>query len=120
MSDIRELLEQARRLGQAIAGHPHVRAYFAAQADVDRDPAAQQLLAAYTEQARRIRDLERQMKPVEVADKRKLAECEQKLAGNPALKALLRAQADYVALMNQVNRAMEEPLAALGPKGGGV
>ena len=29
------------------------------------------------------------------------------------LKALMRTQADYVALMNQVNRAIDDPMATL-------
>ena len=69
------------------------------------------MLKAYTEQARHIHTLEVEQKPIEVADKHKLAEYEQKMASNAALKEFMRAQADYVALMNQVNQAMEAPLA---------
>lgn len=114
MADIRGLLDQARALGEAIAKHPHIQVFLAAQDNARKDGEAQQLLEAYKKQAEHIRLLEAQRKPVEPADKRKLADYEQKLASNPALKELMRAQADYVALMNQINRAMEGPLAA-GP-----
>jgi len=112
MAEVQELLDRARALGEAIANHPHVRDFMAARAKVEEDAQAQQVLKAYEEQARHIRQLEAEQKPIEVADKRKLAECEQKMASNEVLKELLRRQADYVALMNQVNQAMEAPLAA--------
>ena len=111
MAEVRNLLDQARALGEAIAGHPLVQAFTAARAQVEKDTEAQQLLKAYEDQARRVRRLEAEQKPIEVADKHKLAECEQKMASNEALKELMRRQADYLALMNQVNRAMETPLA---------
>lgn len=118
MAEIQELLDQARALGRAIANHPDVQAFLAARKEVDADGDTQQLLKAYTTQAQHIRNLETQQKPIEVGDKRKLAECEQKMASNEALKQLMRTQADYVALMNQVNRAMEESLAGARESGG--
>jgi cell fate (sporulation/competence/biofilm development) regulator YlbF (YheA/YmcA/DUF963 family) len=118
MTEIQELLDRARALGEAIANHPHVQAFTAAREEVEKDAEAQQVLKAYEEQARHIRRLEAKRKPIEVADKRKLAECEQRMASNDALKKLMRRQADYVALMNQVNRAMETPLAANRKPGG--
>ena len=118
MSDVQELLDQARVLGEAIANHPHVQAFTKAREQTENDAEARQLLGAYQEQAQRVRQLEAEQKPIEVADKQKLAECEQKMASNEALKALMRTQADYVALMNQVNRAMEAPLSGTGQSGG--
>jgi cell fate (sporulation/competence/biofilm development) regulator YlbF (YheA/YmcA/DUF963 family) len=111
MAETQELLNQARALGEAIASHPAVQAFLGARAKTNSDTEAQQLLKGYAEQATRIRELEAQQKPVEVADKQKLAECEQKMASNEALKELMRTQADYIGLMNQVNQAMEAPLA---------
>jgi hypothetical protein len=35
------------------------------------------------------------------------------MAGNAALKALMRAQADYIDVMNRVNQAMDAPLTNL-------
>ena len=119
MDEVQELLEQARALGRSIADHAHVQAFMTARKKVDNDADAQRLLKEYSAQARHIRELEVQQRPVEVADKQKLARCEQQMASNDALKELMRAQADYVALMNQVNRAMEEPLAGPQQQGAG-
>jgi len=112
MDDLRELLDKARALGETIAAHPRMREYTAAREAVEKDADTQSLLQSYGRQAEHIRALERNQKPVEVADKQKLAEIEGRMAGNDALKRLMRCQADYVELMNQVNRAMEAPLAA--------
>jgi cell fate (sporulation/competence/biofilm development) regulator YlbF (YheA/YmcA/DUF963 family) len=110
MADVQELLDQARALGEAIAAHPSVRAYTAARTKVEKDAGAQQLLGNYSKQSQHVRELEAQQKPIEVADKHKLAEYEQKMASNEALKELMRTQVDYVTLMNQINQAMEAPL----------
>jgi cell fate (sporulation/competence/biofilm development) regulator YlbF (YheA/YmcA/DUF963 family) len=117
MASTQELLEQARALGEAIASHPHVQAFMKAKARTEADSDAQRVLGDYQKQVQRIRKLETEQKPIEVGDKRKMAECEQAMASNDALKELMRTQADYVALMNQINRAMETPLAGAGKSG---
>ncbi len=114
MSQIPELLAKARELGEALAAHPHVTTYYAAQRAARGDAAAQKLLQDYHSHLNRISQLEAEQKPIEVADKHKLRDLENQIAGQEALKILMRAQADYVALMNQVNQAMEAPLAELG------
>ena len=113
MSDVQELLNKARSLGVALAGHPRVRAHYEAQRAVRADPEAQKLLQDYQAQLNHIRRLEAARKPIEVADKRKLRDLEARMAGHEALKTLMRTQADQVEIMAQVNRAIEEPLTAL-------
>lgn len=113
MADLQELLTKARVLGEALAGHPRVRAHYEAQRAVRDDAAAQKLLQDYQTQLNHIRRLEAERKPVEVADKHKLRDLEARMAGHEAFKNLMRTQADQVEIMAHVNRAIEEPLAAL-------
>jgi cell fate (sporulation/competence/biofilm development) regulator YlbF (YheA/YmcA/DUF963 family) len=80
---------------------------------VHADPTAQKLLQEYQAQLNHIRDLEAQQKPIEVADKQKLKSLEGQIAGQAALKNLMRTQADYVALMAQINREIDGPLSEL-------
>ena len=80
---------------------------------VQKDPAAQALLKEYAQHMEHLRQFEAQQKPIEVADKHKTAEYEARVAGNEVLKELMRVQADYVELMNQINNAMEAPLASM-------
>ena len=36
------------------------------------------------------------------------------MAGHDSLKGLMRTQADYIALMSQINNAIDNPIAGLG------
>ncbi len=113
MPEIEDLLAKARTLGEALAAHPSVQAYYATQRAMRADQAAQGLLQAYQTHTTRMHELEAGRQPVEVADKQKLRELEAQMAGNAALKALMRAQADYIDVMNRVNQAMDAPLTNL-------
>ncbi len=114
MNDIQELLAKAQALGEALAAHPRVKAYQAAQRAVRGDTLAQQLLQDYQSHLSHLSQLEGEHKPVEVADKHKLRDLENRIAAQDSLKVLMRTQADYVELMNQVNQTMEAPLSLLG------
>lgn len=114
MQRIDELLEKAHELGQAIAQHERVQTYFTAQQAVRDDPDAQRLLRNYGAHMQHLQQLEVQQQPIEAADRRKAADFETQIAGNDCIKAFMRAQADYVELMNRVNSAISAPLAALG------
>jgi cell fate (sporulation/competence/biofilm development) regulator YlbF (YheA/YmcA/DUF963 family) len=112
MANTQDLLNQAKALGEAIAQHPDVRAFFSARMEVEKDAAAQVLLKNYSAQTQRLQQLTAEHKPIEPEDKKKLMEFEQQLAGNSTLKKMMGAQVGYIALMNRVNQAMETPLAA--------
>ncbi len=113
MADVQDLIAQAQALGRALAAHPTVRAYYEAQRAVRADASARQLLTDYQAHLARLHELESAMKPIEVADKHKLKDFERQMAGHDALKTLSRAQADYAALMAQVNGAIDGPLNEL-------
>lgn len=113
---MQELIEQARKLGVAIAQHPRTLAYFTAAQAVRDDSAARQLLSEYESHATKIGRLEAEHQPVEPADKRRLAELQTKVAGHEAIKQMMRAQTDYIDLMQRVNRAMEEQIVGARAK----
>lgn len=110
MPDEQELLKQAQTLGQAIASHETVKAFLAASDAVMKDSDAQRLLTDYQKQADHLSQLEMEQKPIGVDDKRKLRDAQTAMAGHPALKTLMRTQADYSYLMTRIHQAMEEPL----------
>ncbi|GMU84169.1 MAG: hypothetical protein AMXMBFR47_40390 [Planctomycetota bacterium] len=110
MNDAAALLDQARALGRSIAAHPRVKAFLDARDQIGRDPAAQKMLVDYQQAVEKIHQLEAENKPIEVGDKHRVRDLEAQMSGNEAIKALMRSQADYVELMTQVNRAMEESL----------
>ena len=109
MSAITEL---ATRLGKAIAESPQALALRAAREEMKKDAAATQLLKDYRQQADRVATAEAENKPVEVNDKHKLREIQQKLAASDAFKKLTAAQVEYIDLMRKVNAALEQELSA--------
>ncbi len=114
-----DLLKQARALGEAIAGHPVADAMNAARQQVLGDKGAQDLITEHTRLVETIAQKRREQKPIEPSEKQRLAEVEASMAGNAAFKTLMRAQTDYIDLMNRIHKAIEEPLLpADGGEGG--
>ncbi|MCG8408328.1 MAG: YlbF family regulator [Phycisphaerales bacterium] len=106
-----EIISEAKALGQKIAEHPRMKEFMAATRAVEQDSNAQAILRKYQEQVQKIRELEQTGKPIEVTDKQALADCEAEVAGNDLLKEMIRTQADYVELMQQINSAIDEAAA---------
>lgn len=109
-----EIIAAARELGRKIAAHPRCAEFMAAARAVAEDKEAQAVLRSYQEQARRIQMLEAAGKPIEVADKHKLAECETNVAVNEKLKAMMKHQANYLEMMNRINGAIDEAAQDMG------
>lgn len=101
-----EILAQARRLGHAIAAHERFKTLREAEQRVSADESASKVQEAFERQVLKIAELERQTKPVEVADKREFARLQDAVRTHPALQELAKAQADYLEMMNNVNDAI--------------
>ena len=69
---------------------------------------ARQMLDDYENQQQKLGELQAANKPIEPADKRRLADLHQKVISNPLLKDLLKAQADYLELMTLVSARIEQ------------
>ncbi len=119
MNDARELIEQARSLGRALAAHARARKFAEAQRALREDATARALLTDYQSQAQRLYQLEQERKPIEPADKHKLADLQRQVAGNDLLKGFTRAQADFMELLMHVHNAVDEPMSQPGPTAGG-
>ncbi len=111
-----DIVAHARELGKKIAAHPRCAQFMEAVRAVAQDKEAQQLLKDYQDHTRKIQELEAAGKPLEVADKRQLADSQALVAGNEKLKVMLRHQADYVEMMNRINGAIDEATGELMPK----
>lgn len=109
-----DIIADARSLGKKIAAHPRMTAFMAAARAVSEDKEAQETLKAYQTQMERIQELESTGKPIEVADKRKLADCEAAVAGNDKLKEMMKRQTDYMEMMHRINNAIDEASQAAG------
>jgi cell fate (sporulation/competence/biofilm development) regulator YlbF (YheA/YmcA/DUF963 family) len=107
-----DIIAHATELGKKIAAHPRTAAFLKAARAVAEDREAQGLLRAFQDQAEHMHELEASGKPIEVADKRKLADSEAAVAANARLKDMMKYQADYMELMNRVNNALEDAIHA--------
>ncbi len=107
-----KLVELATQLGKEIAAHPRYEAFARASEMIADDEAAGELVNALTQQIRKIAELEREMKPVEVGDKHELEHLQEQAAQNIHIQEFMRAQADYVELMRNVNDAIKAELDA--------
>ncbi|HWL95463.1 MAG TPA: YlbF family regulator [Phycisphaerae bacterium] len=110
-----DIIADAGALGKKIAAHPRMKAYIIAAKAVNEDKLALDTLKEYQETVEKFREMEMSGKPIEVADKRKIAECESKVAGNDLLKKMMQAQADYLELMHRINNAIDEAAGAAAP-----
>ena len=118
MADLQGLLIEARKLGESLARSAAVARLLKARQQVEKDQPAQEILKAYEQQAMHVRKLMIEQKPIEPADKQKLAKLEADMAGNAVLKEFIGAQADYAGFINQIRQAITLPLnEALGPAG---
>ncbi len=108
-----EILELASKLGTAIANNNRYKAFKEAEEELKKDNVAKEISEELEKQSQKIHELEKNLKPVEVEDKRKLQQLKEKVASNQSIQKFLKAQTDYVELMTKVNENIE---ATLVPK----
>ena len=106
-----DILQQAEKLGAAIAQSPQAASLRAARQALDARPEAKKLMEDLHRQSQKIGELERQKKPVEVEDKRQLQEVHDQLIADEVFKKYTAAQVEYVDLMRKVNTALSKALA---------
>jgi cell fate (sporulation/competence/biofilm development) regulator YlbF (YheA/YmcA/DUF963 family) len=114
-----DIIADAAALGKNIAAHPRMKAFATAARAVAEDAAAQEILKAYQDQIQTMREKEQSGKPIEADEKRALVDSEAKVAGNTLLKAMMKAQADYVEMMKRINDAIDQAQASAQPAADG-
>jgi cell fate (sporulation/competence/biofilm development) regulator YlbF (YheA/YmcA/DUF963 family) len=114
---VEEILAAASALGQRIARHDAFQRLRPAEDAVRSDPALKKLLEDFDRQRRKIEDLESARLPVEPEDKREMIRLSDAVHNSPKLQELVRAQADYMELMNRVNKAIQQALLPAGQTG---
>lgn len=108
---MKEIIETAEKLGKQITASERFKAVEAAREEIEGDEALQADMKALNEVSDKIAQLEKDVKPVEPDDKRRLRELQEKVTGHPKLQALARVEADLAELMNRVNRAIHAQFA---------
>jgi len=107
-----EILKLAEQLGGAIAADPRYKASLEIQDKLEKDEAARTLLEEYNKEQIKIAELERDMKPVELEDKRKLEDLRTQVTSNELIKELSAARFEFANLMRQVDETIQSKLRA--------
>ncbi len=105
-----EILEIASKLGAAIANHDRYKKFKEAEEQLKKDDEAKEISEKLEKQSRKIHELENDLKPVEIEDKKKLRQLKEKVASNQSIQKFLKVQTDYVELMTKANKRIEAEL----------
>ena len=101
-----KLLALADELGRAIAAHERFQGLRVAEKRVNEDKTAEAAQHALENQMNHMAELEQAGKPIEVSDKRKIEQLQNEFRSHPLLQQLVKAQADYLELMNKINQTI--------------
>ena len=100
------VLELARSLGDALKSSERFKALTEIENKVKNDKDASDALKNFTGKSAEIQRKEADLQPVEVAEKRELADLETAVRENELLRGMMQAQADYAEMINRVNEAI--------------
>ena len=114
-----EILEIASKLGAAIASNNRYKEFKEAEEQLGKDENAIEISEELEKQSRKIHGLEKDLKPVEVEDKKRLQQLKEKVASNQSIQKFLRVKTDYIELMTRVNKCIEVELASANDQDSG-
>ena len=101
-----EILEIASKLGAAIANHNRYKIFKEAEEQLKEDDEARGISEELENQSRKVHELEKNLKPVEVEDKKRLQQLKEEIASNQSIQHFLKVQTDYVELMTKANKCI--------------
>jgi len=105
-----QIVTQAEKLGETIAGHARCLALAEAREAFDKDEAAKKLQEEYDAAVDTLQKKSVAGEALEPDEKRREADLRGRLATNETISALVRAQADFHELMVVVNQALERAI----------
>jgi len=105
-----DVIRIATSLAEAIAKSGRYTALRKAEKAVESEAEAKALLDDFNKKTMAVLEKEQAMKPVEPEEKREIVALKEKIASNPALQDLSKAQVEYSEMMNKVNQVLFERL----------
>lgn len=112
MDLLEKILQKANELGHLLAQNEIVKRYRELAAKLDNASESRALLGDYVEALRDYDSKVRTGSVIEVEEKRKVADLEEKIRSDSILKEFLATQGYYLHLMEQVNDAIADPKGA--------
>ena len=107
MSDKQAILDAATDLGKMLKDSDAVGRLKSAAKAFQDDVTAQRTVVDFNRFLQTLSQKEQQGQPIEVADKRKLTELQDAVAGDPQLRAMQKAQMDYVDLLRAIDQSIQ-------------
>ena len=107
---MQDVLDIARKMGEAIAQSDAFARLRAAEERIKQDESAMKASDDFNAMALKMARLEEENKPIEVADKHEFKRLQEAVLEDRVLQDHLAAQADYVDMMRQVNEAIQKAL----------
>jgi cell fate (sporulation/competence/biofilm development) regulator YlbF (YheA/YmcA/DUF963 family) len=101
------ILAEAEKLGALLAADARLHRLRSVENDVLARPELKRLMEDYERSRLALARKERDFTPIEPDEKRALAELHRRVQDEPVLRDLAKAQADYAAMMDRVNRAIQ-------------
>lgn len=115
MATTQEILDAAAELGKLIATHPAAVKFEETIKKLQDDVEAQRLMTDLNRHMESLQEKEAAGKPIEVADKKKLEDLQNKMVRHSLLSQFQMVQMDYLDLMRKVDEAVSG-----GPGGPGT
>ena len=117
---MQNILQKARHLAEAILKSDKFVNLREVETRIINDPAALELTEKYEQAALDMRAKEERMDPISPEEKQALKSLREQVAENSELQNLMRAQSEYRALMDQVNKTIHETIhEGFGDESGG-
>jgi len=104
----------AKKLGSTIGETDRFKRLREAEKALEEDEGSRKLLADLEALQHELAEKQVDGKPIEPEEKHRLADLQASVHGSEALQNLAKAQADYMELMNQVNRTLRGELGVEG------
>lgn len=108
-----DILKKAQELGKTISASDRFKAVEKARNEVNADMQLQADVKALNDLSMKVAKLEKDTKPVEPDDKRRLRDLQAKVAGSANMQELMRVEADFTELMNRVQKAIHNQLSKM-------
>lgn len=114
MASEKDILEQATKLGELLAGHDALKQLASATKAFEADINSQRAMTDYQRFAQSLQEKAQQGGAIEIEDKRKLEDLQQAVITNPLLANMQRAEMDYLDLLRKVDGAIVGAGGAVG------
>lgn len=106
-----EIMERAEELAAAIADSQELADMREKEMDMNDDPEAVVIIREFREKQQHVYDLQMQGNELSEADKQDIAAIEEKMSGNPAIRAYITSSEKFEELLKGVNMVIAKAIA---------